>query len=143
MRRTMLLTVLFLCTCLLIIACREPSEILTVEMQDYYQVHDPILVSVVIPESCDMSELIFQINGTIFHTQSLPTEDDSMFRLTAEDGIQTAYLIVEGFWHEDAPVVLQFLPDEDGKIAYPENVWFGKTEEFLPLHAWFKNAAAT
>lgn len=143
MRRAVRLAVLLLCTCLWITACGEPSEILTVEMRDYYQVLDPILVSVVIPESYDMSELIFQINGTAFHTQSLPTEEDSMFRLTAEDGLQTAYLIVNGFRHEDAPVVLQFLPDENGEIAYPENVWFGKTEEFSPLQAWFENAAAT
>ena len=138
-----LLMVLLLCTCLWITACGAPSEILTVEMRDYYLVHEPLLVSVVLPQSCDVSELIFQINGTIFHTQSLPTEEDAMFRLATEDGIQTAYLIVEGFWHEDAPIVLQFLPDVNGEIPYPENVWFGETEAFLPLFAWFENATAS
>ena len=141
MKRLLVIAVL-LCTCLWITACGTPSEILTVEMWDYYQVFEPILVSVVLPESYGISELIFQINGTIFHTQSLPTEEDAMFRLATEDGIQTAYLIVEGFWHEDAPIVLQFLPDVNGEIPYPENVWFGETEAFLPLLAWFENATA-
>ena len=142
MKRLLVIAVL-LCTCLWITACGTPSEILTVEMWDYYQVFEPILVSVVLPESYDVSELIFQINGTIFHIQSLPTEEDAMFRLATEDGIQTAYLIVEGFWHEDAQVVLQFLPDANGEIPYPENVWFSETEAFFPLFAWFEKATVT
>ena len=136
-----LLSVLLLCTCLWITACGAPSEILTVEMRDYYLVHEPLLVSVVLPQSCDVSELIFQINGTIFHTQSLPIEEDPYFHLTAEDGEHTASLKVLGCFGKESPlVILQFFPDAEGKIFYPENVWFGNTEKFLPLFAWFEKA---
>ena len=133
------LTLLLLYTSLWICSCDDPSEILTVEMRDYYQVHEPLLVSVIMPASGEMSELIFQINGTVYRTQHLPTEDDPMFYLTDEDGIQTAYLIVEGFWIEAARIVLQFLPNEDGEAScYWEDVWFGETEEFLPLQNWLQ-----
>ena len=139
--KRLLILALLLCTCLWITACGAPSEILTVEMRDYYLVHEPLLVSVVLPQSCDVSELIFQINGTIFHTQSLPTEEDPYFHLTAEDGEHTASLKVLGCFGKESPlVILQFFPDAEGKISYPEDVWFGNTDEFLPLFAWFETA---
>lgn len=144
MRRAMLLAVLLLCTCLWITACEEPSEILTVEMRDYFQVHELLLISVVLPESYDVSELIFQINGAIYTTQSLPTKEDPFFHLTAEDGEHTASLKVLGFFGKESPlVILQFFPNADGELPYPEDVWFGNMEEFLPLLAWFENATAT
>ena len=142
MKRLSVIAVLLLCTCLWIVACGAPSDILTVEMRDYYQVHEPLLVSVVLPTSYDVSELLFQINGTVFHTQSLPTEEDPYFHLTAEDGEHTASLKVLGCFGKESPlVILQFFPDAEGKISYPEDVWFGNTEEFLPLFSWFDKAA--
>ena len=142
MKRLSVIAVLLLCTCLWIVACGAPSEILTVEMYDNYMTQEPILLSVVMPPSYDVTELLFQINGMVYHTKNLPTEEDPYFHLTAEDGEHTASLKVLGCFGKESPlVILQFFPDAEGKVSYPEDVWFGNTEEFLPLFSWFDKAA--
>ena len=76
MRRTVLLAVLLLCTCLWICSCDAPSEILTVEMHDPYLSDHPMLVSVIFPAETAGEMPQFQIGGDQYTVQHLPTDDD-------------------------------------------------------------------
>ena len=134
-----LTAIVLLITCLWICACTAPSEILTVEMHDYYLAHEPLLVSVVLPTSYDVSELLFQINGMVYHTKNLPTEENSMFSLIAEDGSHDVSLIVRGFWDEAAMICLEMI-DPDARY-WSESLVSAQTAEFAPLQEWLEKAA--
>ena len=139
MRWAVLWSVLLLCTCLWITACGAPSEILTVEMYDNYMTQEPILLSVVMPPSYDVTELLFQINGMVYHTKNLPTEENPMFSLIAEDGSHDVSLIVRGFWDEAAMICLEMI-DPDARY-WSESLVCAQTAEFAPLQEWLEKAA--
>lgn len=144
MRRTVLLAVLLLCTCLWICSCDAPSEILTVEMHDPYLSDHPMLVSVIFPAETAGEMPQFQIGGDQYTVQRLPTDDDPRFHLRCEDGAWEAHLYVNGFYDDAAVIMLQMLPvpgssdANDDRYHYMEYLWTSEAEPFLPLQKWLE-----
>ena len=111
MKHMLFLTVFLLLT-LIFSACGEQKEQFTVTMEEMYAGHDPITLTVTLPNTPKESDITFAIDGTVYTIASMPTVNDPMFVFSdiPDDGMQKIYLNMPS--DESEPETLHMHPDD-------------------------------
>ena len=111
MKRILFLTFILLLT-LVFGACGEQTTQFSVTMEERSAMHDPVILTVTLPNHAKESEITFDIDGTVYTVTSLPPVKDPTFVFAddANDGMQSVSLVLASDVTGEA--VLSMHPDD-------------------------------
>ena len=112
MKQILILTFTVLLT-LLFVSCGKQPEQFSVTMGEMYALHDPIILTVILPDNAKESDITFAIDGTVYSVSSIPTVNDPTFVFEDIAGDGMMQIRLEMASDESESDVLYMLP-EDG-----------------------------
>ena len=110
-------------------ACTNQPAQFSVTMDEMYVQHDPITLTVTLPNNAKEHEITFAINGTVYSVASMPTVNDPTFVFAdlPDDGMMKIYLSMSSDASETEVLYMQ---PEDGS---PELCFVAAKDDFSRL----------